>query len=304
MAAPTTKYALTLVVEGTQLETVAKKIKAAVGDVKVIGVEKVLAPAPGEWGTEWVMLEGRFMSPVLVNTDGRVIQRFEEYGDDDKPIEGKYAYYTVRDIHGGHIRNAAGISHIDTLEEAKTLMDAPLTQAELMATADELAANTYNFVGDMKDSSLRADRMKKAAEAWLMGRGKSRPEEEDEEVEEGSRRPPEYIVTLRIKATTLPTLEKKAKATFGDKLIGVAKVGRGLSRAAEFAEAKDHVKEAAEIIGDLLGDMEERRDNTPENFQQGETYEMVESAVDSLERLKDELEGLDFDSVEFPGFGS
>ncbi len=299
---PTTKYAVTLVVEGTQLETVAKKIKAAVGDVKVLGVEKVLAPAPGEWGTEWVMLEGRFMSPVLVNTDGRVIQRFEEYGDDDEIIPGKYAYYTVRNIHGKHIRNAAGVSHIDTLEEAKTLMDKPLSQAELLATADELAANAYATERDAKESTLRGDRMKEAAEEWLLGRGKSLPKEDDEDfvAEEGNRHAPEYIVTLRIKATTLPTLEKKAKATFGEKLIGVAKVGRGFSRAAELAEAEEHVKEAAEIVGELKGSMEVWRDNMPENFQGTQKYEEVDECASKLESLESDLDGIDFD-VEFPG---
>lgn len=294
-----TEYTVTLKVAGSKVKAMAdaaKNIGVAVGSV-----EKTVLSAAGEWSDEWIKDE-RYTNPVLHNTDGRVIQRFEEYGDDDEIIPGKYAYYTVRNIHGGHIGTAGKLSyHIDTLEEAKTLMDVPLSQEELMATADELAATTCSFVGDMKDSSLRTDRMRKAAEAWLMGRGKSLPEEESEE-EEGNRRAPEYIVTLRIKATTLPTVEKKAKATFGEKLIGVAKVGRGFSRAAELSEAEDHVKEAAEIVGELLGDMEERRDNTPENFQGGETYEAVEAAVDSLEQLKGELDGLDFDSVEFPGF--
>jgi hypothetical protein len=298
---PTTKYAVSLVVEGTNLETVANQIKKAVGEVKVLGVEKVIVPAPGEWGTEWVKVNG-YMTPVLVNTDGRIIQRFEEYGDDDQPIEGKYAYYTVRDIHGRQIRNVEGEWHVATLEEAKTLMDEPLTQAELMAEADILSilicTNSVGAGGNLPDAD--AERVKEAAETWLLGRNKELPEEKSEE-EEGNRRAPEYIVTMRIKASTLPTVEKKAKEAFGEKLISVEKVGRGFSRAAELAEAEQHVNEAAEIVSELLSDMEERRDNTPENFQGGETYEMVESAVDSLEQLKDELEGISFD-VEFPGF--
>lgn len=39
---------MTLAVEGTKLETVAKKIKDAVSDVKVLSVEKVAIPGPGE----------------------------------------------------------------------------------------------------------------------------------------------------------------------------------------------------------------------------------------------------------------
>ncbi len=48
MLKPITKYAVTLAVEGTKLETVAKKIKDAVGDVKVLSVEEVAIPGPGE----------------------------------------------------------------------------------------------------------------------------------------------------------------------------------------------------------------------------------------------------------------
>ncbi len=52
---PTMKYAVTLLIEGSKLETVAKKIKDAVGDVKIIGdVEKVVAPGVGDWSTEWI----------------------------------------------------------------------------------------------------------------------------------------------------------------------------------------------------------------------------------------------------------
>ena len=93
---PTTKYAVTLLIEGSKLETVAKKIKEAVGDVKFVGsIEKIIVPGTGEWGTEWVKHEG-YMNPVLVNTDGRIIQRFEKYDDEgDNVIPGEYAY--IRD---------------------------------------------------------------------------------------------------------------------------------------------------------------------------------------------------------------
>jgi hypothetical protein len=296
----TTKYAVSLVVEGMNLETVAKQIKKAVGEVKVLGVEKVIVPAPGEWGTEWVKVDG-YTTPVLVNTDGRIIQRFEEYGDDDQPIEGKYAYYTVRNIHGKQIRNAKGEWHVATLEEAKTLMDEPLTQAELMAEADILSilicTNTVGAGGNLPDAD--AERVKEAAETWLLGRNKELPEEKSEE-EEGNRRAPEYIVTLRIKASTLPAIEKKAKAAFGDKLKSVEKVGRGFSRAADLAEAQEHVEAAVEIVGELKDSMEEWRDNTPDSLQQTEKYNEVEECASNLESLEDELNGINFD-VDFPG---
>lgn len=45
-----------------------------------------------------------------------------------------------------------------------------------------------------------------------------------------------------------------------------------------------------EIIAESQGDMEDRRDNTPENFQNTETYSAVEETVDALESLKDGVE--------------
>jgi hypothetical protein len=48
MLKPITRYAVTLAVKGTKLETVAKKIKDAVGDVRVLSAEKVVIPGPGE----------------------------------------------------------------------------------------------------------------------------------------------------------------------------------------------------------------------------------------------------------------
>lgn len=289
----TTKYAVTLAVEGSKLETVAKKIKDAVGEVKVLSVDKVTIPGSGEWATEWVKHVG-YTNPVLINTDGRVIQRFEVPNEDDTGyIEGAYSYRT-RDEYGKTLGN------FETLEEAKLAVREPLTQEEMLDAADAVAAHIIKYsAGDHDESRL----VEREAEAYLMARGKELPEEYDEE-ETGNRRMPEYLVTLRIKASTLPTVEKKAKAAFGDKLRSVQKVARGMSRAAELNEAKEKIEEAVEIIAELQQAMEERRDNTPENFQGTETYEMVEQAVDALESLRDEVEAAlpSFDNVEFPGW--
>jgi hypothetical protein len=290
---PTTKYAVTLAVEGTRLETVAKKIKDAVGDVKVLGVEKVAIPGSGEWATEWVKHTG-YMNLVLVNTDGRVIQRFEVENEDGSGyIEGAYTYRT-RDEYG------KTLGDFDTVEHAKLAEREPMTRAEILDAADTVAAHVVRYgAGDREESR----KIESAAESYLIGRGKELPEEYDEE-EEGNRRTPEYLVTLRIKASTLPAVEKKAKAAFGDKLRSVEKVGRGMSRAAELDEAREKIEDAVEIIAELHGQMEERRDNTPENFQNTETYEAVEQCVDALESLKDEVEGVvsSFEAVEFPGW--
>jgi hypothetical protein len=291
----TTKYAVTLAVEGSKLETVAKKIKDAVGDVKVLSVEKVAIPGSGEWATEWVK-HVKYMNPVLVNTDGRVIQRFEEYDDNNNLIEDKYAYYFTRDAYDKQIANADGKYHIESLEEAKSLVREPMTQAEILDAADAVAAHVVRYgAGDREES----DDIKNAAESYLIGRGKEMPEEYDEE-EEGNRRTPEYIVTLRIKASTLPAIEKKARAAFGDKLKSVKKVGRGFSRAAELGQAGELVEQAKEIVGELRSSMEEWRDNMPDSLQGGEKYCEVEECASNLESLEDGLNNINFE-VEFPG---
>lgn len=288
-----TEYTVTLRIAGSKVKAMAdaaKKIGVAVGSV-----EKTVLSAPGEWSDEWIKDE-RYINPVLYNTDGRVIQRFEQYDENNQPIEGEYAYYYTRDAYGVQIGNAAGSYHIESLEEAKSLVREPMTQAEILDAADAVAAHVVKYgAGDREGSG----EIEGAAKSYLMGRGKEMPEEFNEE-EEGNRRTPEYLVTLRIKASTLPAVEKKAKAAFGERLKSVEKVGRGFSRAAELAEAEEHVATAAEIVGELKNGMEEWRDGMPENFQATQKYEEVEECASRLESLEDELNGIDFD-VNFPG---
>lgn len=275
------RYAVTLLIEGSKLETVAKRVKETFGDVKVGKVEKIVVPIPGEW-SDWQEHPG-YLNKVLVNPDGRVIQSFQHENEDGTAYIDEYTY-RVRDEWGT-------IGESESLEEAKLLAREPVTQDELLQTADELAE--YVLEGDSDGYA------EKAAESYLTGRRKEIPQPESDDEEPGNRRTPEYIVTLRIKASTLPAVEKKAKEAFGDKLRSVAKVGRGISRAAELAEAEEHVEAAKEIVGELKDSMEDWRDNMPESLQQTEKYGEVEECVSNLESLESELEGISFD-VDFP----
>src|SRR5277367_2490101 len=90
------EYTVTLRIAGSKVKAMAdaaKKIGVAVGSV-----EKTVLSAPGEWSNEWIK-DQRYTDPVLHNTDGRVIQRFEKYGENDQAIEGTYTYRT-RDAYG------------------------------------------------------------------------------------------------------------------------------------------------------------------------------------------------------------
>ena len=281
-----TEYTVTLKVVRSKVKEMADAAKKI--GVEVSRVEKTPVPAPGEWSDEWIKDE-RYTNPVLHNTDGRVIQRFEVENEDGSGyIEGAYTYRT-NDQYGR-------VGDFDTLEQAQLGQREPMTQAEILDAADAVAAHIVKYgAGDHEESR----KVENAAESYLIGRGKGLPEKYDEE-EEGNRRTPEYLVTLRIKASTLPAVEKKAKATFGDRLKSVEKVGRGFSRAADLTEAEEHVATAIEIVGELKNGMEEWRDNMPENFQGTQKYEEVEECASRLESLEDELNGIDFE-VDFPG---
>lgn len=53
-------------------------------------------------------------------------------------------------------------------------------------------------------------------------------------------------------------------------------------------------------VDDLKQELEDWKDNIPENLQDGEKAGEIESAIDELENLSSALEDLDFGSVEFP----
>jgi hypothetical protein len=73
-----------------------------------------------------------------------------------------------------------------------------------------------------------------------------------------------------------------------------------------FVEEKIKSEQKACPLGETPAEeaMEERRDNTPENFQGNETYSAVEQAVEDLGSLRDEVESVvsSFDNIEFPGW--
>jgi hypothetical protein len=281
------EYSVTLKIKASKLETMADAAKKI--GVEVRGVEKIISTAPGEWATKWVEHE-RYMKPVLLNTDGRIIQRFEVKNEEGTGyIPGEYTYRTLT-AYGSHIADT------DTLDEAEAIMVHPVTQAEMVEYADEVAEHVAKYgTGDHEDAGI----IQSAARSYLMGRGLDVPEEENGE-EEGNRRTPEYLVTLRIKASTLPAVEKKAKAAFGDKLKSVEKVQRGFSRADDLDAAEEHMEAAKEIVGGLKDDMESWRDNTPDSLQGGEKYSEVEECVSNLESLESDLESISFE-IDFPG---
>jgi hypothetical protein len=281
------RYAVTLLIEGSQVEAVAKRTKQTLGDVTVGKVEKIIVPAPGEW-SDW-QEHPRYRGKVLVNPDGRVIQSFQHENEDGTAYIDEYTY-RVRDDWGT-------IGESESLEEAKLLVREPVTQDELLEEADELAKLMVEGDGSYNHNAL------KAAESYLTGRRKELPEVKEHGGEEpGNRRKPEYIVTLRVEAGKYDTVVRKAEQAFGkEKIKSVEKVSRGMSRAAELGEAEEHVNAAKEIVAELKGDAENWRDGmSGTNLESSQKFSEVEECVSQLEDLESELENISFDNVEFP----
>jgi hypothetical protein len=280
-----TKFAVTLVVEGSRLETMSKRAKEVFGD-SLLRVEKVEKIAmPGEWKLTEEHADGTYRNKAWKNTDGREIVWQKPYEEDGEPYGDDY---TVRDSYGNIARK------MKTIEEAQAAVRPILTTQEIQSMADEIALSVASCDDD--DWESPADLVNKYLGARHI---EPRYEEDDERKKAQS----EYIVTMRIKGSKLLAVEKKAKAAWGDK-VKISHMRRSSSNADLLGDAQEHVEEAVEIIGELQDAMEERRDNTPENLQGTETYSAVEEAVDALESLKDEVEGVisSFDNVEFPGF--
>jgi hypothetical protein len=222
-------------------------------------------------------------------TDGREILFRRPYIEDGIEIE---AFYRVSDQYGEIGRE------YKTMKEAQAAVRPIYTPQEIVAVADELASAVWKY--DPEEDEIDEILMDLARKYLSARRIKlEHKNEEDEKTKAKS----EYIVTMRIKGSNLPAVEKKAKAAWGDK-VKISHVRRSSSNQALLDDAKEMVEGAAEIVAELHGAMEERRDNTPENFQSTETYAMVEQCVDELESLESDIDGIlpSFDEVEFPGW--
>lgn len=283
-------YAVTLVVEGARLEAMSKRAKDAFGDT-LLRVEKV-EKVPAQGGREWKMVRDEASEftggrQEWECTDGRGIVWAKPYIEDGVQIGDEYY---VGDQHGR-------IGKYKTMEEAQAATRRVYTPQEIQTMADGLAEALWRHDSEKDDFENLEDQ----AQEYLTAR-RIKLEYRDPD-EEKTKAQSEYIVTMRVKGSTLPAVEKKAKAAWGDK-VRIEHVRRKTSNQDLLDDAQEHVEEAAEIVGELLSHMEERRDNTPENFQGTETYSAVEEAVDALESLKDEVEGIisSFDTVEFPGW--
>jgi ferric-dicitrate binding protein FerR (iron transport regulator) len=73
------------------------------------------------------------------------------------------------------------------------------------------------------------------------------------------------------------------------------------SRVERFREAIGYVISASAEMNALKEELENWRDNMPENLQQGEKAEQLQTAIEELEEIVDVLTDVESRDVEFPG---
>jgi hypothetical protein len=76
---------------------------------------------------------------------------------------------------------------------------------------------------------------------------------------------------------------------------------RNPSRADRFSDAIGDVEAGKNELESLKDELESWRDNMPENLQQTQTYEMLETAIDELDNAINNAEEVCGAEVEFPG---
>ncbi len=78
------------------------------------------------------------------------------------------------------------------------------------------------------------------------------------------------------------------------------------SRAQRLAAALEEISNATNVIEELKDELDEWRNNLPENLEDSATAQKLDEAMDALETLKDEIDGACYaaDDIEWPlGFG-
>jgi len=109
-----------------------------------------------------------------------------------------------------------------------------------------------------------------------------------------------YTVTITVDGNNIATVRKQMAVAFPGQEVHCDKIEFNKSRADRLAEAESLVDDARSIVEELKDEMESWYDSIPENLQQGDKANEVESAKDALDNLQSELENIPFGDVEFP----
>lgn len=110
-----------------------------------------------------------------------------------------------------------------------------------------------------------------------------------------------YRMVLVVDGSRLDTVEKRAKAAFGEDFLVVHKVDPSRSRADRLSDIESDIQSSSTSVEELKDELQDWYDNLPENLQNTGKGEELQDAIDALETLKDELDQIDFSNVSFPG---
>jgi predicted RNase H-like HicB family nuclease len=114
----------------------------------------------------------------------------------------------------------------------------------------------------------------------------------------------DYEVTVTVTGNNIKTVRRQLESMFpGNNSVHVCKVENCLSRAERLSEASAKIEIGASEIGELREELEDWRDNLPENLQSSSKSEALEEVISSLQEAEDDIQNV-IDScsgIEFPG---
>lgn len=111
-----------------------------------------------------------------------------------------------------------------------------------------------------------------------------------------------YQISFSVEGKNINSIRSQVEKAFGaDAAAQVRKEPTINSRADRLGDAEGTMQDAAQLVEELRDEMQEWYDSIPENLQNGDKANEVQETIDALESLHDEIEGVDFGSVSFPG---
>lgn len=127
---------------------------------------------------------------------------------------------------------------------------------------------------------------------------------QDQEQEQARKRQPShYEITATVDAFKKSSVEKKLREAFGSdvEIFSIEKLQTAESRAERLNGAASMVEDAAGIVEELQGEIQEWLDSVPDNLRDSQKASDLQHTIDNLESLMNELQAVDFSTVEFPG---
>lgn len=109
-----------------------------------------------------------------------------------------------------------------------------------------------------------------------------------------------YSVNIFVDGNNINTIRNQIKKAFPGQETAVEKINLNMSRADRLGEVERTVDDAKSTVEELKDEMQNWYDSLPENLQNGDKADQIQSCIDELENLSGALDDLDFSSVEFP----